>query len=291
MPFGMGVIEPVGLTLFVDDWARTVRKWSALLGAEATVRDFTDDGRKRARFASRSFVTFDLVEAGLEIAIGDAQLTLLSPDVDAAVAAVRKTGAKVDFDTKNGTAHVPAAAASGVEVILTRQRPRAVGQPIMPLPYVVDISVVDIEKSTPIWDAIMGIAGTSTSIETDSARQFKMRHYVCAGEAHALGLMEVPAGLHIKRDSLGASHRWILRQHGEGVLCVGFLLKDNLDRHIEAIPASYRDLLLFEEPRSYQMGRNNLTHAEDTGGFSVVVAQHYEGWSGDPREARANPAK
>ena len=66
MPFGMGVIEPVGLTLFVDDWARTVRKWSALLGAEATVRDFTDDGRKRARFASRSFVTFDLVEAGLD---------------------------------------------------------------------------------------------------------------------------------------------------------------------------------------------------------------------------------
>ena len=291
MPFGMGVIEPVGLTLFVDDWARTVRKWSALLGAEATVRDFTDDGRKRARFASRSFVTFDLVEAGLDVAIGDAQLTLLSPDIDAAVTAVRKAGAKIDVDTKNGTARIPAAAASGVEVILTRQRPRAVGQPIMPLPYVVDISVVDIEKSTPIWDAIMGIAGTSTSIETDSARQFKMRHYVCAGEAHALGLMEVPAGLHIKRDSLGASHRWILRQHGEGVLCVGFLLKDNLDRHIEAIEPRHRDLLLFEEPRSYQMGRNNLTHAKDTGGFSVVVAQHYEGWSGDPREARANPAK
>ena len=291
MPFGMGVVEPVGLTLFVDDWARTVRKWSALLGAEATVRDFTDDGRKRARFASRSFVTFDLVEAGLEIAIGDAQLTLLSPDIDAAVTAVRKAGAKIDIDTKNGTARIPAAAASGVEVILTRQRPRAVGQPIMPLPYVVDISVVDIEKSTPIWDAIMGIAGTSTSIETDSARQFKMRHYVCAGEAHALGLMEIPAGLHIKRDSLGASHRWILRQHGEGLLCVGFLLKDNLDRHIEAIEPRHRDLLLFEEPRSYQMGRNNLTHAEDTGGFSVVVAQHYEGWSGDPREARANPAK
>ena len=59
----------------------------------------------------------------------------------------------------------------------------------------------------------------------------------------------------------------------------------------EAIPERYRDLLLFEEPRSYQMGRNNLTHAEDTGGVSVVLAQHYEGWSGDPREARANPAK
>ena len=37
MPFGMGVVEPVGLTLFVDDWARTVSKWSALLGADATV--------------------------------------------------------------------------------------------------------------------------------------------------------------------------------------------------------------------------------------------------------------
>ena len=36
MPIGMGVVEPVGLTLYVDDWARTVRKWSALLGAEAT---------------------------------------------------------------------------------------------------------------------------------------------------------------------------------------------------------------------------------------------------------------
>jgi hypothetical protein len=291
MPIGMGVVEPVALTLYVDDWARTVRKWSALLGAEATVRDFTDAGRKRARFASRSFATFDLVEAGLEVAIGDASLTVLCPDIDAAVAAARKTGAKVEVDAKTGAASIPAATATGVEVILTRQRPRPVGQAIMPLPYVVDISVKSIEESTPIWDAIMGIAGTSTSIETDSARQFKMRHYVCAGEAHALGLMEIPPGLHIKRDSLGASHRWIMREHGEGVLCVGFLLKDNLDRHIEAIPERYRDLLLFEEPRSYQMGRNNLTHAEDTGGVSVVLAQHYEGWSGDPREARANPAK
>jgi len=291
MPFGMGMIEPVGLTLFVDDWARTTRKWSALLGADATVRDFTDDGRKRARFASRSFVTFDLVEAGLDVAIGDAQLTLLSPDLDVSVAAVRKAGAKVGVDTSGGSARIPAAAASGVEVVLTKNRPRAVGQPIMPLPYVLDISVDDIEAATPIWDALMGIEGTSTSIETDSARQFQMRHYVCAGEAHAVGLMQIPRGLHIKRDSLGSSHRWIMDRHGEGVLCVGFLLKDNLDRHIEAIPPSYRDLLLFEEPRSYQMGRNNLTHAADTGGFSVVVAQHYEGWSGDPREARANPAK
>ena len=291
MPFGMGVIEPVELTLYVDDWARTLRKWSALLGADAAVRDFTDDGRKRARFASRSFVTFDLVEAGLDVAIGDARLTLLSPDLDTSVAAVRKAGAQVDVDPKSGAARIPAAAASGVEVVLTKHRPRAVGQPIMPLPYVVDISVDDIEASTPIWDALMGIAGTSTSIETDSARQFEMRHYVCAGEAHALGLMRIPPKLHIKRDSLGSSHRWIMREHGEGVLCVGFLLKDNLDRHVEAIPQPYRDLLLFEEPRSYQMGRNNLTHAEDTGGISVVIAQHYEGWSGDPREARANPAK
>jgi hypothetical protein len=291
MPIGMGVVEPVGLTLYVDDWARTVRKWSALLGAEATVRDFADDGRKRARFASRSFVTFDLVEAGLDVAIGDARLTLLCPDVAASVAAVRKTGASVEVDKKTGDARIPAATASGVEVILAANRPPAVGQPIMPLPYVVDISVDDIDAATPIWDAIMGLGGTSTSIETDSARQFEMRHYVCAGEAHALGLMRIPKQLHIKRDSLGASHRWIMREHGAGVLCVGFLLKDNLDRHIEAIPAPYRDLLLFEEPRSYQMGRNNLTHAEDTGGFSVVIAQHYEGWSGDPREARAKPAK
>ena len=103
-------------------------------------------------------MTFDLVEAGLDVAIGDAQLTLLSPDLDASVAAVRKAGAKLN-DPKGGSARIAAAAASSVEVCLTKNRPRAVGQPIMPLPYVLDISVDDIEAATPIWDALMGVAG------------------------------------------------------------------------------------------------------------------------------------
>lgn len=287
MPIGVGVVEPVQLVLYVDDWARTVRSWSALIGARPVVVDFTADGRKRARLASRSYVTLDLVEAGLEIAIGDAQLTLLVPDVDASAAAVRKLGAQVLEDGASGDVRVPGRFANGLDVVLTHGRPAPIGQAMMPLPYVLDISVKDIAAAAPMWDALMGIGGTSTSIETDSARQFEMRHYVTAGESHALGLMRIPPSLHIKRDSLGASHRWILANHGEGVLCVGFLLKDNLDRHIESIPVEYRNLLLFEEPRSYQMGRNNLTHAEQTGGFSVVLAQHFEGWSGDPRAARA----
>lgn len=288
MPIGVGVVEPVRLALYIDDWFRTVRKWSALIGVRPVVTDFTEDGRKRARFASRSYVTLDLIEAGLEIAIGDAELTLLPPDVDAIAAAARKLGAETIVDKATGDIRIPGKYANGVNIVLTRQRPKPVGQPMMPLPYVVDISVKDIAASAPIWDALLGVEGTSTSIETDSARQFEMRHYVTAGESHAIGLMRIPPHLHIKRDSLGSSHRWIEAHRGEGVLCVGFLLKESLDRHIESIPPEFRDLLLFEEPRSYQMGRNNLTHAEQTGGVSVVLAQHFEGWSGDPREARAD---
>src|SRR3712207_7096638 len=29
------------------------------------------------------------------------------------------------------------------------------------------------------------------------------------------------------------------------------------------------------------MGRNNMSHAEQTGGVCVIVAQHFEGWEGN----------
>jgi hypothetical protein len=176
--------------------------------------------------------------------------------------------------------------ANGVTVIFTRARPAPSGPPMMPLPYVFDISVRDLEKAAPVWDALLGVEGTSTSIATDSARQFEMRHYVTGGEMHAIGLMRIPPGRFLKRDSLGASHKFVLETHGEGALCIGFLFKTDLDLHIGAIPERDRDLLLFEEPRSYQMGQNNMSHADQTGGVAVVIAQHFEGWAGDPREAR-----
>jgi hypothetical protein len=288
MPVGVGYSEPVGLTLAVDDWARTVRRWSGLLGVKPAVIDFTADKRKRARFASRSFVTMDLIEAGLEVFAGDTQLTILAADVAERVSALKALGVPVITDTATGDACLEARHASGVGIRFTAKRPEPLAQAMMPLPYVLDISVNDIASIAPVWDAIMGVEGTYTSIETDSARQFAMRHYVAAGEMHAIGLMQIADGIFVKRDSLGSSHVHVLKTHGEGTLCIGFLLKSDLDAHIASIPADIRDLLIFEEPRSYQMGRNNMSHADQTGGVSVVLAQHFEGWGGDPRAARAD---
>jgi len=288
MPIGVGYSEPVALTLAVDDWARTVRKWSGLLGVKPAVTDFTADKRKRARFASRSFVTMDLIEAGLEVFAGDTEMTLLVPDVAGRVSALKALGVPIEQDPATGDARLAPKHATGVGIVFTSRRPEPLAQAIMPLPYVLDISVKDIAAAAAIWDAIMGVEGTYTSIETDSARQFAMRHYVAAGEMHAVGLMQIADGIFVKRDSLGSSHVHVLNTHGEGTLCVGFLLKSDLDAHIANIPAAIRDLLIFEEPRSYQMGRNNMSHADQTGGISVIVAQHFEGWGGDPREARAN---
>ncbi len=288
MPLGVGYSEPVALTLAVDDWARTVRKWSGLLGARPAVTDFTGDKRKRARFASRSFVTMDLIEAGLEVFAGDTELTLLVPNVASRVSDLRALNVPVAVDEVDGGARLAAEHAAGVNIVFTAKRPEPLAQAMMPLPYVLDISVKDVAAVAPVWDAIMGVEGTYTSIETDSARQFTMRHYVAAGELHAVGLMQIADGIFVKRDSLGSSHVHVLKTHGEGTLCVGFLYKTDLDAHIANIPPDIRDLLMFEEPRSYQMGRNNMSHADQTGGVSVVLAQHFEGWSGDPREARAD---
>ncbi|MDB5394789.1 MAG: hypothetical protein JWM91_2295 [Rhodospirillales bacterium] len=288
MPLGVGYSEPVALTLAVDDWARTVRKWSGLLNVKPAVTDFTNDKRKRARFASRSFVTMDLIEAGLDVFAGDTELTLLVPDVAGRAAALKTLGLSVEADRATGDARLAARHASGIDILFTAKRPEPVAQAMMPLPYVLDISVNDIAAIAPVWDAIMGIEGTYTSIETDSARQFAMRHYVTAGEMHAIGLMQIASGIFVKRDSLGSSHVHVLKTHGEGTLCIGFLYKTDLDAHIANIPADIRDLLIFEEPRSYQMGRNNMSHADQTGGVSVILAQHFEGWGGDPREARAD---
>jgi hypothetical protein len=285
MPIGVGYSEPVALTLAVDDWARTVRKWSGLLGVKPAVADFTADKRKRARFASRSFVTMDLIEAGLEMFAGDTEMTVLVPDVGGRVAALQALGIPVER-AATGEARLAPSHAAGVGIVFTEHRPEPFAQAMMPLPYVLDISVENIEAVAPVWDAIMGVEGTYTSIETDSARQFAMRHYVSAGEMHAVGLMQIADGIFVKRDSLGSSHVHVLNTHGEGTLCVGFLLKSDLDAHIANIPPDIRDLLIFEEPRSYQMGRNNMSHADQTGGVSVILAQHFEGWSGDPREAR-----
>jgi hypothetical protein len=288
MPLGVGYSEPIALTLAVDDWARTVRKWSGLLGVKPAVTDFTDDKRKRARFASRSFVTMDLIEAGLDVFAGDTTLTLLVPDVAGRVAALKALGVPVEADPATREARLAGKHASGIGISFTAKRPEPLAQAIMPLPYVLDISVSDIAAIAPVWDAIMGVEGTYTSIETDSARQFAMRHYVTAGEMHAIGLMQIASGIFVKRDSLGSSHVHVMNTHGEGTLCVGFLLKSDLDAHIANIPPDIRDLLIFEEPRSYQMGRNNMSHADQTGGVSLILAQHFEGWGGDPREARAD---
>ena len=103
--------------------------------------------------------------------------------------------------------------------------------------------------------------------------------------------MQIPLGLHIERGftrvlaSVGSCRTTV------PACCAWASCSRTISTGTSRQFHAYRDLLLFEEPRSYQMGRNNLTHAADTGGVSVVLAQHYEGWSGDPREARANPAK
>ncbi len=289
MPLGMGHAEPVAISIAVDDFAKTVKRWSALIGAEPVIRDYTDDSRRRARFRSRSFAYMDLVEAGINVAAGDTLLTLLVPDLEDHVAAVRSAGGTVEKDA-DGNYHLAASYANGVDIVFTANRPEVFGSPMTILPYVLDITVTDIAKSAALWDAIMGIEGTYTSRGTDSAGQFDMRHYVTAGECHAIGLMEIEDGVFIKRDSLGSSHRFIQQNRGEGTLCVGFIFKEGLDAHIATLSEADRDLLIFEEPRSYQMGRNNMSHADQTGGVSVVIAQHFAGWDGDPRDAQLEDA-
>jgi len=289
MPVGLGYAEPVAIEIAIDDFARSVRRWSALIGAEPTVRDYTDTGRRRARYTARSFAQMDLVEAGIEVAAGDTRLTLFVPDLQTHVDAVARAGG-VTERLESGDFLLPARFANGVDVVFTARRPKAYGQPMIALPYVLDITVTSIRASAAIWDAIMGVEGTYTSRETDSAGQFDMRHYVTAGECHAIGLMEIQDGLFIKRDSLGSSHRFVQRTRGEGTVCLGFIFKEGLDAHIAALSEKDRDVLIFEEPRSYQMGRNNMSHADQTGGVSVVIAQHFAGWDGDPRGAKVEPA-
>src|SRR5580658_6395099 len=117
MPIGVGYSEPVALTLAVDDWARTVRKWSGLLGVKPAATDFTADKRKRARFASRSFVTMDLIEAGLEVFAGDTEMTVLAPDVAGRVAALKSLNLPVEQDAATGDAKLAAKHASGVGIL------------------------------------------------------------------------------------------------------------------------------------------------------------------------------
>lgn len=279
MPEGMGAVEPVAMTVAIDDWARSVRRWSALIGEQPVATDAAD-GRKRARFASRNFAALDLIEAGGTVRAGDCTVVLVPHDLDARIKALRALDIPVEV-TESGDVRVAAEHVNGVEIVLSNRRPEQIGPPMSPLPYVFDVAVRDIEAAVPVWDAVLGVEGVWTPIETDSARQFRMHHYVVDGETHAVGLMELDENQFIKRDSLGSSQQFILRTRGDGLLCLGFLYKTDLDEHIAAIPDAERDLLLFEEPRSYLMGRNNMSHADRTGGVVVIVAQHFEGWSGD----------
>src|SRR3712207_2025750 len=280
MPHGMGAVEPVAMTIALDDWARSVRRWAGLIGEQPAVTDVTPDGRKRARFCGRNFAYLDLIDAGGTVRAGDCSILVVPHDLDARVAALRELGIPIGT-TDDGDVIVPAEHLNGIEVVLTRRRPEPVGQPMAPLPYVIDVVVRDIDQAVPAWDAVLGVEGVETPVETDSARQFRMHHYLIDGETHAVGLMELDEDQFIKRDSLGSSQQFILRTRGEGLLCLGFLYKTDLDEHIAAIPDADRDLLIFEEPRSYLMGRNNMSHAEQTGGVCVIVAQHFEGWEGN----------
>ncbi len=282
MPVGMGKVEPTGLTIALDDFARSTARWSALIGAEPVVTDLTRDGRKRKRLAGRSF-DFDLVEAAGRLYAGDSTLTLFAHDLNERAAALTEAGVSFQTDEAAGRLRIGAPDANGVSVVLSSNRPARLEPPMAALPYVIDIAVVDMERAVPVWAAILGDPGVATPIETDSARQFRMHHYLVDGETHAIGLMALDQDQFIKRDSLGSSQEYILRTHGEGALCVGFLFKTDLDEHIAQLAEQVRTLLLFEEPRSYLMGRNNMSHADQTGGVAVVIAQHFEGWEGDLR--------
>jgi hypothetical protein len=297
MPYGVGgVVEPVGLTIAVDDWAKSTRRWEAILNEKAPITDLTSDGRKRKRFFSNGIVYMDLIEAEHEVRAGDSELVLLTKDVGARVDAIRALGVPVEVDAQTGDARLSAKYASGTDIVFTARRPKIVGSEkywkLNPLPYVFDYSVKSLKESVPIWQAILGLKGINTPEETDSGGQFKMHHFLVDGETHAIGLMQLrdDAGF-IKRDSQGACHEYIMNTHGEGLLCVGFLYKglSDLNEHISRLSDEGREQLICEAPRSYLMGENNISHPATTGGIEVIVARHYEGWTGDLNEFNDNP--
>jgi len=277
----MGAVEPVRISVTLDDWARSVRTWSDLLGAEPRLLDVSEGEPARARFTSPGVASLDLLSAGGQHYRGDCEITFYTNDFDSRVEAVRSLGINVTVDTGTGDARVAAANATGIDVVFTRTRPEREGGPLSGLPYVFDIAVKDLDTAVPVWSAILGDEGVHTPIETDSARQFRMHHFLIDGETHAIGLMQLDTDQFIKRDSLGSSQEYILQTRGEGLLCIGFLYKTDLDEHISRIPDAARNRLQFESPRSYLMGRNNMVHADECGGVSVILAQHFEGWSGD----------
>src|SRR5262245_56441413 len=91
MPYDVGgVVEPVGLTIALDDWAKSARRWEAVLNEKAPITDLTPDGRKRKRFFSNGVVYLDLIEAEHEIRAGWSEIVLLTKDVDARVQALKK---------------------------------------------------------------------------------------------------------------------------------------------------------------------------------------------------------
>jgi len=288
MPYDVGgVVEPVALTIALDDWAKSVRRWELVLNEKAPITDLTPDGRKRKRFFSNGVEYMDLIEAEHGIRAGWSELVLKTKDVDARVKALKALDVPCTKDP-NGDMRVAAKYANGTDVVFTTKRPRIKGsdkfQKMNPLPYVFDYAVHDLKPSVPVWQAILGVEGIRTPELTDSARQFLMHHYVTDGETHAVGLMQLKPDVgFIKRDSQGACQKWILNHLGEGMLCIGFLYKGltDLNEHIERLTPEARELLICEAPRSYMMGENNITHPATTGGVEVIVARHYEGWKGD----------
>ena len=63
MPYDVGgVVEPVALTIALDDWAKSVRRWELVLNEKAPVTDLTPDGRKRKRFFSNGVEYMDLID-------------------------------------------------------------------------------------------------------------------------------------------------------------------------------------------------------------------------------------
>ena len=286
MPPGMGVVDPVGIEIALGDFDAASKRWVSLIGQPPAVRDVTADGRRRFRFPSAGVASFDLVEAGGPTRAGDCKLVLRAPDVDARVTAIRELGVSVTVDAKTGDARIAAEHANGVEVSLTATRPPAPpGPPLVALPYVFDIAVAEMASAIPVWDAILGIEGVVTPEEADASGQLEMHHYVVDGETHAIGLMKLKTGMSTTRQTPGSSIEYILSTHGDGLLCVGFLYKTDLDEHIAGLDDEARSLLLHPKPQSYMMGRNNTTHPDATGGVSVIIAQHFEGWEGDLQAA------
>lgn len=291
MPYNVGgVVEPVGFTVAVDDWARSMERIAGVLNEEPAVRDFTADGRKRARyFGSHGAVAyFDFVEAEHDVAAGDSALVLLTEDVAARVDALAALGIDARRNEESGDYHVAASDCNGVGVVFTTTRPRPLGadraRALTPLPYVFDLGVDDLDQAAPIWAAITGLPGVRTPRSTDSGGQIDMHHFLVDGATHAIGLTSLRADRGFtKRDSGGHGLEYVMRTHGEGMAGVGFLYKGlaDLDEHIDRLSKRGRRSLLFEAPRSYLMGENNITHPDTTGGIAIIIAMHYEGWAGD----------